>query len=162
MPRPSLHRPGAELDACGIGFVADAHGAASRQILDLVLEGLARVGHRGAVAADGKTSDGTGVLIPIPAALVPTPWSGLAMVFLRDEQARAGIEEACASEGIGIGGWRAVRVEPSLLGEAARATMPRIEQLVLLRPFGTSAQEAEARAFRARKRAQRIPGAYVV
>ena len=88
MHRRTLHTPGAELDACGIGFVADANGAASRGILDAVLEGLARVGHRGAVAADGKTGDGTGVLLPLPAALMPSPWCGLAMVFLRDESAR--------------------------------------------------------------------------
>ncbi len=84
------------------------------------------------------------------------------MVFLRDDSARAAIEEACLREGLGIAGWRTVPVEPSLLGEAARATMPQIEQLVLLRPFGTSAQQAETLAFRARKRAQRVPGAYVV
>jgi glutamate synthase (ferredoxin) len=162
MPRSTLHTPGAELDACGIGFVADAKGAASRRILDLVLEGLARVGHRGAVAADGKTGDGTGVLVPIPAALVPTPWSGLAMVFLRDESARAGIEEACLREGIDVSGWRRVPVDGSVLGDAARATMPRIEQLVLRRPVGTTAHQAEALAFRARKRAERVEGAYVV
>jgi len=83
-----------ERDSCGIGFVADAAARPSRAILDAALDGLAAMRHRGAYAADGKTGDGAGVLLPIPASLVPGPWCGLAMVFLRDEAARAGIEEA--------------------------------------------------------------------
>ena len=150
-----------ERDACGIGFVADAQGRASRQILDAALEGLANVRHRGAVAADRSTGDGAGLLLPIPAALVPGPWCGLAHVFLRDESARAAIERACEQEGVEVAGWRMVPVDPDALGETARASLPSIEQLVLLRPFGLSADEAELRAYRARRSAARIPGAYV-
>ena len=150
-----------ERDACGIGFVADAHGRASRQILDAALEGLANVRHRGAVAADRRTGDGAGLLLPIPAALVPGPWCGLAHVFLRDESARGLIESACEQEGIEVAGWRTVPVDPEALGETARRSLPSIEQLVLLRPFGLPAAEAEVRAYRARCRAARTPGAYV-
>jgi len=125
-----------ERDACGIGFLADARGRASRAIVDGVLEGLARVRHRGAVAADRRTGDGAGVLLPIPRALVPAPWCGLAMVFLRDESARTSIEAACVAEGIGVRGWRAVPVDSSALGDKARASAPRIEQLVLQQPLG--------------------------
>ncbi|TMK27310.1 MAG: hypothetical protein E6G64_12835, partial [Actinobacteria bacterium] len=138
-----LHR---ERDACGIGFLADATGRASRAIVDGLLEGLAGVRHRGAVAADRRTGDGAGLLIPIPRALLPAPWCGLAMVFVRDESARAAIEEACVAEGIGLGGWRTVPTRPGALGDEARATMPRIEQLILRRPLGTSLDEAEQRA----------------
>ena len=111
--------------------------------------------HRGAVAADRSTGDGAGLLLPIAAALVPGPWCGLAMVFLRDESARAPIERACEAEGIELAGWRTVPVDPDALGETALATMPSIEQLVLLRPFGSPADEAELRAYRARRRAER-------
>src|SRR6266545_2873115 len=153
--------PARERDACGIGFLADARGQASRAILDGVLEGLARVRHRGAVAADRRTGDGAGVLLPIPRALVPAAWCGLAMVFLRDESARDAIEEACTAEGIGLGGWREVPVVPAALGDEARASMPRIEQLVLLQPLGTTLDEAEERAHRARRRAELAGGAYI-
>jgi glutamate synthase domain-containing protein 2/glutamate synthase domain-containing protein 3/glutamate synthase domain-containing protein 1 len=102
------------------------------------------------------------VLLPIPACLVPGAWSGLAMVFLRDEGARDGIEEACRAEGIETLGWRAVPVDPDALGESARASAPRVEQLAFLRPLGLGADEAELRAARARRRAQLVPGAYVV
>ncbi|TMK74540.1 MAG: glutamate synthase large subunit, partial [Actinobacteria bacterium] len=153
-----LHR---ERDACGIGFLADATGRASRAIVDGLLEGLAGVRHRGAVAADRRTGDGAGLLIPIPRALLPAPWCGLAMVFVRDESARAAIEEACVAEGIGLGGWRTVPTRPGALGDEARATMPRIEQLILRRPLGTSLDEAEQRAHRARVHAERTAGAYI-
>jgi len=158
---PSLINPDAERDSCGIGFVADVAGRASRGIVDLLLEGLSRVRHRGAMAADRRTGDGAGLLIPIPAALVPGAWCGLAMVFLRDDAARGPIEEACRAEGIGLGGWRPVPVHDEALGETARRSAPRIEQLVLLRPLGSSADEAERRAYRARKRAGRVSGAYI-
>jgi glutamate synthase (ferredoxin) len=150
-----------ERDSCGIGFLADASGSASRAIVDGILEGLARMRHRGATAADRRTGDGAGVLLPLPRTLVPGPWCGLAMVFLRDEAGRAAIEDACVAEGIGVGGWREVPVIPSALGAQARATMPRIEQLVLLQPFGLSLEEAEGRAYRARKRAEAVGGAYI-
>ncbi len=159
---PGSTNPRAERDACGIGFLADATGRASRAIVDGLLEGLARVRHRGAVAADGMSGDGAGLLLPIPRALVPAPWCGLAQVFLRDESARAAIEEACEAEGIEPAGWRTVPVDGSALGDEARRSMPRVEQLVLRRPLGTSSDEAELRAYRARSRADQAPGAYVV
>ena len=58
-----------------------------------------------------------------------------------------------------LDGWRAVPVRPGALGDEARATMPRIEQLVLQRPLGTSLDEAERRAYRARTRAEETAGA---
>ncbi len=83
------------------------------------------------------------------------------MVFLRDEAARARVEAACAEEGLGILGWRRVPTDPRALGEAARASVPEIEQLVVQRPLGVEANEAEQRAFRARKRLAADPGVYV-
>jgi glutamate synthase (ferredoxin) len=150
-----------ERDSCGIGFVADVRGRASREILDAALEGLRRMQHRGAVAADGRTGDGAGVLMPIPSTLVPSPWCGLATVFLRSETARSQIEDACLDEGLSLGGWRRVPVRADALGPHARATMPDIEQLVLVRQFGVDGDEAEQRAYRALRRAQRVEGAYV-
>jgi glutamate synthase domain-containing protein 2/glutamate synthase domain-containing protein 1/glutamate synthase domain-containing protein 3 len=144
-----------ERDACGIGFVADLHGRASRGILDAALEALRRLRHRGAIAADGRTGDGAGVLLPIPAALVPGAWCGLAMVFGDAD----GVAEACEAEGIEVVGRREVPVRPDVLGEQAAASLPQIEQLVLRRPLNTSSDEAELCAYRARNRAH---GAYVV
>ena len=78
-----------ERDACGIGFVADVHGRPSRAILDAALCGLERLRHRGAVAADARTGDGAGVLVPLPEAFFAGPGAddrggrpGVAMAFL--------------------------------------------------------------------------------
>ena len=150
-----------ERDSCGIGFVADVRGRASRDVLDAALEGLRRMRHRGAVAADRRTGDGAGILIPIPPEVVPGPWCGLATVFFRDDSARAAIEQACEVEGLDLGGWRRVPIRAEALGADARATMPDIEQLVLVRPFGVGGDEAERRAHRALRRAHRVDGAYV-
>ncbi|MBA2254328.1 MAG: hypothetical protein H0W07_04350, partial [Chloroflexi bacterium] len=59
-----LYDPRYEHDACGVGFVADAGGRSRERVLPLALAGLAALGHRGAFAADGASSDGAGVLIP--------------------------------------------------------------------------------------------------
>ncbi len=160
MTRPTLYDPNLELDSCGIGFVADLRGRASREVVDALLEALRRVKHRGAVAADGKTGDGAGLLLPIPDALVPEPGCGLAMVFLRDETDRSVLATHCCKEGLEIVGWQEVPVDPEALGVEARASLPRIEQLVLRAP-GLEADEAELRAFRARKRAERELSSYV-
>jgi glutamate synthase domain-containing protein 2/glutamate synthase domain-containing protein 1/glutamate synthase domain-containing protein 3 len=169
--------PRSERDACGIGFVADASGRASRTIVQSALEALRRVRHRGAVAADARTGDGAGILTPIPRPFlsfvaaregisVTTGRLGLAMCFLRggagpgaDGARRVGrraIEQACAAEGIAVASWRRVPVDEEALGTRARRTAPRIEQAILVRPPGTP--DGERSAFRARKRAERVAG----
>ena len=154
-----LHDPRRERDACGIGLVADARGRASRELLDRALAGLAAVGHRGAWAADGVTGDGAGVLLPLTPALTGTPEAGLAMCFLREGWLRSTVEDACRAEGLEPAGWRTVPTRTAALGVTALASLPRIEQL-LLAP--TEHVDAERRAYRARRRAERVPGVYVV
>jgi glutamate synthase domain-containing protein 2/glutamate synthase domain-containing protein 1/glutamate synthase domain-containing protein 3 len=162
--------PRAERDACGIGFVADAKGRRSRALVDLALDALCRVRHRGAVAADAKTGDGAGLLLPIPgrflareAAALGLPgldpdWTGVAMVFVSDAtplpEVHRIVEQACRAEAIDVIAWREVPVRPEALGERARATMPRILQALLLRPPSPSAAEGERLAHRARRRAE--------
>jgi glutamate synthase (ferredoxin) len=156
-----------ERDACGIGFVADVHGRASRAILDAALCGLERLRHRGAVAADAKTGDGAGVLVPLPEGFFDGSGTGaaggrlgVAMAFLpRDlvaaKEARRLVEQALVVEGLELLRWRPVPVEHAALGELARATAPQIEQAVFrvagdAHPDDT---EAERRCFRAGRRA---------
>ena len=67
---PPLYDARYEHDACGVGFVADAGGASHSRVLALALGGLGALGHRGAFAADGASSDGAGVLLPLTPSLV--------------------------------------------------------------------------------------------
>ncbi|MDX6409550.1 MAG: glutamate synthase large chain [Gaiellaceae bacterium] len=140
-----------ERDACGIGFVARLSGGPSRAVLDSLLEALRRVRHRGAVAADHRTGDGAGVLLPLPAALLPEPGLGIAMVFLRGPAGRRAVEDACRAEGITVRSWRSVPVDPEALGPSAQASAPLIEQALLEPPAGDD-EMIEKAAFHARKR----------
>ncbi len=150
----SLYDPTIERDACGIGFVADAGGGASREILDAVLEALSRVRHRGAFSADRKTADGAGVILPLTSYLAPDG-AGIAMIFSRGDGSREAVEAACRAEGVEVAGWREVPVDTEALGPYAAELMPTIEQAVLGRPAGLDDDEAEMRAYRARRRAER-------
>ncbi len=162
----------AERDACGIGFVATADGRVGRDIVDLALQGLAGVRHRSAIAADGLSGDGAGLLIPIPrnffsrvaadlGANVPPDALGIASVFLeshdvaaatRSEQALVG---ACAAEGIEVVRWRDVPVDESQLGDSARGSMPRIRHALLRTADPADRAGSEQRAYVARRRAER-------
>ena len=154
-----MHDPSRERDACGIGLVADVHGRASRELLDRALAGLAAVAHRGAWAADGVTGDGAGVLLPLTEALTGTTGAGLAMVFMREPGARALVEDACRAEGLEPAGWRDVPTNVAALGSTSLASMPRIGQL-LLAPCPHP--DAELRAHRARRRAERYASALYI
>jgi glutamate synthase (ferredoxin) len=153
-----LYDPRRERDACGIGLVADVRGRASRELLDRALAGLAAVAHRGAWAADEVTGDGAGILLPLTESLTGTRGAGLAMCFLREGWMRATVEDACRAEGLEPAGWRTVPTNTSFLGVTAIASLPRIEQL-LLAP--SELADAERRAYRARRRAERVAGVYV-
>src|ERR1700734_3241275 len=67
---PSLIDERFDHDSCGVGFVASVDAEASHDILQKALTALSRLAHRGATAADGKTSDGVGVMTAIPRALL--------------------------------------------------------------------------------------------
>src|ERR1700746_346323 len=64
----SLVDPRFDQESCGVGFVAQLSGEPSRAILNHALTALSRLEHRGAVAADGKSSDGVGVTTTVPRA----------------------------------------------------------------------------------------------
>ncbi|MCY4086447.1 MAG: glutamate synthase large subunit [Actinomycetia bacterium] len=161
MTRTTLHDTTAERDACGIGFVARADGKPSREIMELLLQGLCRVRHRGATAADRKTGDGAGLLFPIPETLRPRDDAGLAMVFLREEGARERLESACRTEGLEPQGWREVPIDIDALGAEAAESLPRIEQLAFTRGENLYEERAEWAAYRARRRMERERGAYI-
>ena len=71
--QPPLYQDRYEHDACGIGFVAQKDGRRSNDVLRLAVTALCNHAHRGAVAADGKSGDGAGVLTQIPHELHGPP-----------------------------------------------------------------------------------------
>src|SRR5579883_1642618 len=167
----TLYDPRLEHDACGTGFVADVSGKPSHRIVELAIESVVNLTHRGAVSADAKTGDGAGILTPLPRRLlteeaarrgIPVDADALAvgMLFLPavpDARARvrAIVERALAAEGVSIAFWREVPVDDSCLGEKAYASQPKIEQVVMARPSGLDGLSFERALYHARKRIER-------
>ncbi|HUP70550.1 MAG TPA: glutamate synthase large subunit [Acidimicrobiales bacterium] len=153
-------RPSAERDACGIGFVADAQGRSSRAVVQAALDGLSCVIHRGAVAADARTADGSGLLVPIPAAIFGEG-RGVAMLFVRGDDPRPAVERAAKEEGLEVVEWRTPPTDDVALGDVARRTCPEILQAVLA-PASPDSPNLEAAAFRLRRRIDaEVAGTYV-
>ncbi|WP_338192860.1 hypothetical protein, partial [Proteus mirabilis] len=61
-----LYQKTAEKENCGFGLIAHIEGKASHKIVRNAIHGLARMQHRGAILADGKTGDGCGLLLQKP------------------------------------------------------------------------------------------------
>ena|SRR5690554_1698978 len=53
-------------DNCGFGLIAQLDGERSHTIVERAVTALARMMHRGAIGADGKTGDGCGLLMQLP------------------------------------------------------------------------------------------------
>ena len=158
-----LYRPGAEHDACGVGFVCDLHGRKSHRIVQQGLEILVNLTHRGAVGADPLVGDGAGMLCQIPHALyaeecsrlgfeLPEPGQyAVAMVFMpREDALRAHCEEIIASaieaEGHVLLGWRAVPVDNAGLSPLVTDVEPVHMQVFI----GRGADEVDEDSFERR------------
>jgi glutamate synthase (NADPH/NADH) large chain len=158
-------------DSCGVGFVAQLSAEPSHQILVHALTALSRLEHRGAVAADGKSSDGVGVTTAIPRAWLLSQAGltlddgdplGVAVIFLPEDDfaQRAEIERALAAQNLDDLLWRPVPIRHQILGEIAASSRPCIWHLLI----GSSDPEAfDRRLYLARKQFERsgLPGYFV-
>jgi glutamate synthase (ferredoxin) len=168
--------------ACGIGFVADRFGRPDHELLQLGLQALINLQHRGALNADGVTGDGAGILTSLPKIFfaheaekltghhVDPDALAVATLFLKPASAndcRATFEIALATFGMNLLAWREVPHDATILGQYARDTQPLITQAIISYDRGLPIAEVERRLFVARKRFDRerreldLPG-YVV
>ena len=67
-----LYNPRDERDSCGFGLIAQLDDKPARSTVDAALEALARMTHRGGVAADGLSGDGCGLLLKQPERFLRT------------------------------------------------------------------------------------------
>src|SRR5690625_74214 len=109
IPGPQgLYNPEFEKDSCGVAFIADMHGRATRDIVDKGISALVNLEHRGAAGAEANTGDGAGILMQIPHAFC---------------QARRLMPQALPS--CRAGAWRcwmpSVRLKPSLPKKVRRS-----------------------------------------
>ncbi|WP_051282690.1 glutamate synthase large subunit [Silanimonas lenta] len=168
-----LHDPSFEHDACGFGLIASLDGVPKRRNLDLALDALARMAHRGAVAADGASGDGAGLLIQRPSAwlaacaadiglsLPAQSASGLVLLPREVAEAQASrqkITAAARESGLIVLGWRRVPLDLSACGPVAEARRPHIEQLFVAPAAPLSAPEFRRALFATRRRAAQALG----
>ncbi len=143
-----LYDPAFEHDACGVGFVAHIKGNRSHEIVEMGLQILDNLVHRGACGCDPETGDGAGILLQVPDAFLrdecatlgitlPAPDDyGVGVAFLpRSDDARrqceAIVESTTRREGQLFLGWRDVPTDSSRIGTQARETEPLIRQFFI-------------------------------
>jgi glutamate synthase (NADPH/NADH) large chain len=167
-----LYRPEFERDSCGFGLIAQMDNRSSHWLVETSINALARLTHRGAVAADGKSGDGCGLLMRKPEAFLRRIAAeagiklgehyGVGMVFLNRDPAlaaaaRADLHAELEREGLRVAGWRVVPINPDACGAESRKTLPHIEQVFVTPPAEMLPEAMERHLFVARRRAnQRI------
>jgi glutamate synthase (NADPH/NADH) large chain len=139
-----LYKEAYERDSCGFGLIASLDDSASHWLVRTAMTSLNRLTHRGAIAADGKTGDGCGLLLKKPAgflrALAAEAGIALAerfasgLIFLSHEPAAAAAARALLGaqleqQGLQLAGWRVVPTDASACGAEALKSLPRIEQV---------------------------------
>ena len=139
-----IYAPSFERENCGFGLISHMDGAKSHWVIEKSIESLARLTHRGAISADGKTGDGCGLLIQKPDSFFRSVAQeekielskqyGVGVIFLsqhpeEEKFARQTIIDSLEKENLQFLGWRQVPVDPSVLGKEASLSMPVIEHV---------------------------------
>lgn len=117
-------------------------GIASHWLISTAIGALKRLTHRGAIAADGMTGDGCGLLM--------RKLDG----FLRAEAERDALTTALTRDGMVVAGWREVPTDQKGCGKQALLSLPCIEQIFVNPAPGMDEDEFERRLFMARRRAE--------
>jgi glutamate synthase (NADPH/NADH) large chain len=165
-----LCRAAYEKDSCGFGLIASLDDRASHWVLQTAISSLNRLTHRGAIATDGKTGDGCGLLIKQPTSFLRAvaaeagfslaPLFAAGLVFLsRDAakaaQARAALAEQLRLEMLEVAGFRSLPLDPTACGSEALKSLPVIEQVFVNAPAGIDEPAFNRKLFMARRRCEK-------
>jgi glutamate synthase (NADPH/NADH) large chain len=129
-------------DNCGFGLLASIKNIPSHENLENAITALERMMHRGAVAADGKTGDGSGLLLSMPREFMdkvskaegvnlPDQYA-VAMIFTKDRLALEKFNTVCQKNDLRVVLKRDVPVDTVALGEQALETLPSIIQVFVV------------------------------
>jgi glutamate synthase (NADPH/NADH) large chain len=166
-----LYREAYERDSCGFGLIASLDDKPSHWLVQTAIISLNRLTHRGAIATDGKTGDGCGLMLKKPekflkaiardARIRLSPRFASGLLFLnRDSalaiQAKAELKAQLEREGLIVAGFRVVPTDPNACGPEALKTLPHIEQ-VFVNCRGADVDEASfnRKLFLGRRRAEK-------
>jgi len=134
-------------DACGVGLIAHIKGEKSHTLVCDALEMLRNMDHRGGRAADDLSTDGAGILLQIPHALIERssvrqgkilPKEGqyaVAMCFLPQERIEldfwlTALQTECEKFSLKLLFLRDVPIDLTVLGPIARSTLPHFQQAI--------------------------------
>src|SRR6478609_7379219 len=169
VPKPfGLYDPRFEHDGCGVSFICQIKGVASRSIVTDALDALCNLDHRGASGAEINTGDGAGILLQVPDrflrevvdfALPPANTYGVGLAFLpldteAADKTAARIDAIVEEEGLRVVGWRAVPIDSSMIGPTALSVIPSFRQLFVDDPAGATGVELDRKLFVVRKRCE--------
>ena len=165
-----LCRAAYEKDSCGFGLIASLDDRASHWVLQTAISSLNRLTHRGAIATDGKTGDGCGLLIKQPTAFLRamaaeagftlTPLFAAGLVFLNRDAAKAScareaLTEQLRLEMLPVAGFRALPTDPGACGSEALKSLPLIEQIFVNAPADLDEPSFNRKLFMARRRCEK-------
>ncbi|MGB5919228.1 glutamate synthase large subunit [Arcobacter sp.] len=148
-------------DNCGFGLLADLKKRPSHSNLEDAIHSLERMMHRGAVAADGKTGDGSGLLLSMPDKFMrkiafhegidlPETYA-VAMIFTSEDSELETFIEFCEKNDLKVLLTRKVPVDTEALGEQALASLPNIVQIFVRPNSLMSSKRFEAMLYLTRK-----------
>ncbi len=146
MPRKNLYRHEFEHGSCGFGLIANLKNNPSHWLIKTSIQALNNLSHRGAVAADGVSGDGCGLLFKKPDAFLRKVANennialnkkyAVGLVFLNNDNKLANLAEEIltaelAKQGLDAIWFRDVPVNVDFLGEQALTTLPTIKQIFI-------------------------------
>lgn len=148
-------------DNCGFGLVAHLKNKPSHQNLEDAIESLSRMMHRGAVAADGKSGDGSGLLLSMPDEFMRKTANELgvdlpetyavAMIFSTEDGEIDTFKKHCANNNLKVVLTREVPLDTNALGKQALEILPNIVQVFVIPQCLVSHERFDALLYLTRK-----------
>jgi len=148
-------------DNCGFGLLASIDNTPSHRNLEDAITSLSRMMHRGAIAADGKTGDGSGLLLSLPKSFfaqeaaeenvcLPETYA-VAMVFSKNENDFEVIRRICNNNDLRVLYTRTVPVDTNALGEQALASLPMMKQVFVVPSSAVALTRLDALVYLSRR-----------
>ena len=148
-------------DNCGFGLVADLNNIPTHQNLEDAITSLERMMHRGAIAADGKSGDGSGLLVSIPDEFMRAKASNeginlpktyaIAMIFSQNNKQIEIFKSHCEANDLKVLFTREVPIDISVIGEFALNSLPNIIQIFVTPNSIISSKRFDAMLYLVRK-----------
>lgn len=148
-------------DNCGFGVLASIKNIPDHKIVEDSIKALERMMHRGAIAADGKSGDGSGLLFAMPKEFMvyaaknagydlPEQFA-VAQVFFTDDTQKDIFKAKCETNDLSVLFYRKVPVNTDALGKQALEALPNIEQVFVVPNSLMSAKRFDALLYLTRK-----------